>query len=134
VITETPELSASDIMSRKIVLASPLDSLGDVAEKMTSADVGSALVVDSGKLVGILTSRDVIAAIAHRAIPSEARVEKWMSRDPVTAGADTPVDEAAELMLARGFHHLPVTDGRGRPIGTVGLRAAASGLSGLPGC
>lgn len=133
-ITETVELCAGDVMSRKIVLTAPDDSLGDVAEKMTGADIGSALVVDSGRLVGILTSRDVIGAIAQRAVPSEARVEEWMSRDPVTAAADTPVDEAEGVMLARGFHHLPVTDGRGRPIGTVGLRAVASSLNGLPGC
>lgn len=96
--------------------------------------MGAALVVDSGRLVGILTSRDVIAAIAQRAIPSEARVEEWMSEDPFTAAADTPVDQAASLMLTHGFHHLPVTDSRGRPIGTIGLRAVASCLNGLPGC
>ena len=123
----TLELKASDVMTRKFVAVAPEDTLGEVAQKLSAADAGSALVVDYGRLVGILTSRDVIHAIAERVHPSEARVRHWMSAEPTTVGPDALADEAARAMLAGGFHHLPVIRD-GRPVGVIGLRAVIGAL------
>lgn len=129
----TDELSAGDVMSRRFVSAAPEDTLGELAERLAAADAGSALVVEFGRLIGILTSRDIVRAVAGRVHPSEARVREWMSAAPVTAAPDLPADEAARLMLNGGFHHLPVTEGD-RAVGVVGLRAVAGVLRrGLPG-
>jgi CBS domain-containing protein len=116
------QLSAREVMRRSFVTAEPEDTIGEVAEKLAKADVGSALVVEYGRLIGILTSRDVLRTVAERAHPSEARVREWMTPDPVTAGPDAPADELAREMLVGGFHHLPVTEER-RPVGVVGLRS-----------
>jgi CBS domain-containing protein len=123
----TIELTAGKVMTRKFVAVAPEDTLGEVAQKLSAADAGSALVVDYGRLIGILTSRDVIHAIAERVHPSEARVREWMSAEPTTVAPDTPADEAARAMLAGGFHHLPVTE-EGRPLGLIGLRAVIGAL------
>jgi CBS domain-containing protein len=123
----TTELTAGEVMTRKFVAVAPEDTLGEVAEKLSAADAGSALVVDFGRLVGILTSRDVIHAIAERVHPSEARVRTWMSAEPRTVAPEIPADEAARAMLAGGFHHLPVTE-EGRPVGMIGLRAVIGAL------
>ena len=123
----TIELTAGKVMTRKFVSVAPEDTLGEVAQKLSAADAGSALVVDYGRLIGILTSRDVIHAIAERVHPSEARVREWMSAEPTTVGPDTPADDAARAMLAGGFHHLPVTKD-GRPVGMIGLRAVVGAL------
>lgn len=129
----TDELSAGDVMSRRFVSAAPEDTLGELAERLAAADAGSALVVEFGRLIGILTSRDIVRAVAGRVHPSEARVREWMSAAPVTAAPDLPADEAARLMVTGGFHHLPVTEGD-RAVGVVGLRAVAGVLRrGLPG-
>jgi CBS domain-containing protein len=109
-------------MAHAFLAVAPEDTLGEVAEKMAQADTGSALVAEYGRLTGILTSRDIIRAIASRVHPSEGRVREWMSADPVTASPDTPAEEAAHAMLAGGFHHLPVVEAE-RPVGVVGLRA-----------
>ena len=114
-------------MMRKFVAVAPEDTLGEVAEKLAATNAGSALVVEYGHLTGILTSRDILHAIAERAHPSEARVREWMTAEPVTASPDTPADEAARLMVAGGFHHLPVTEAE-RPIGVVGLRMVIGAL------
>jgi CBS domain-containing protein len=53
----------------------PWETLGETAEKMATLDVGSALVVDGDRLVGILTSRDLVRAIAGRTHSSEATSE-----------------------------------------------------------
>jgi CBS domain-containing protein len=50
-----------------------------------------------------------------------------MTERPVTVDGETAVDEAARLMLAGGFHHLPVVDGE-RPVGVLGLRAVIGTL------
>jgi CBS domain-containing protein len=123
----TDELYAGDLMSPTFVSAAPEDTLGELAEHLAEADVGSALVLEFGRLTGILTSRDIVRAVAGRVHPSEARVRQWMSPAPATAERDLPADEAARLMLKGGFHHLPVTE-NGRPAGVVGLRAVAGVL------
>jgi CBS domain-containing protein len=129
----TDELCAGDLMSPGFVSAAPEDTLGELAEHLAAADAGSALVLEFGRLTGILTSRDVVRAVAARVHPSEGTVREWMSEVPVTAAPELPVDEAARLMLAGGFHHLPVTRDE-RPIGVVGLRSVVSALRrGFPG-
>jgi CBS domain-containing protein len=129
----TGELCAGDLMSRTFVSAAPEDTLGELAEHLAAADAGSALVVEFGRLTGILTSRDIVRAVAGRVHPSEARVREWMSAAPATADPDLPAEEAARLMLEGGFHHLPVTADE-RPVGVVGLRSVVNALRrGFPG-
>jgi CBS domain-containing protein len=129
----TDELCAGDLMARRFVTAAPEDTLGELAEHLADADAGSALVVEFGRLTGILTSRDIVRAVAERVHPSEGRVREWMTAAPVTATPALPVDEAARLMLNGGFHHLPVTEDE-RPVGVVGLRSVVGALRrGLPG-
>jgi CBS domain-containing protein len=129
---DTEELVARDVMTRKFVSVEPTDTMGETAEKLAAEDTGSALVVESGELVGIITSRDVVRSLAARAHPSDARVREFMSAAPATAAPDTPAIELARLMVSRGFHHVPVVD-RGRPVGCVGMRAVGSLLGGKLG-
>jgi CBS domain-containing protein len=121
------EPCAADVMARKFVTAAPEDTLGELAEHLAAADAGSALVVEFGRLTGILTSRDIVRAVAERVHPSEGTVREWMTEAPVTAAPDLPADDAARLMLTGGFHHLPVIEDE-RPIGIVGLRSVVSVL------
>jgi CBS domain-containing protein len=62
------------VMSPGFISAAPEDTLGKLAESLVRADAGSALVLEFGRLTGILTSRDLIRAVADRVHPSEARV------------------------------------------------------------
>jgi CBS domain-containing protein len=126
------ELEVSEVMTHRFLAVAPEDTLGEVAERMAAEDVGSALVVDYGRLIGIVTSRDVLRAISARVHPSDARIREWMTGEPSAAASDTPAAEAARTMLRGGFHHLPVVEGV-RPIGVVGLRAVI-GAVGWPGC
>ena len=116
--------TVAEVMKQDVLTVAPEDSLGDAAEKMTSSDVGAVVVSDFGRLIGILTERDVMRAVAHRMHSSIASVREWMTSDPVTAPPDMDAQEAARTMLDQGFRHLPVVDG-GRPIGIVSLRDIA---------
>jgi CBS domain-containing protein len=112
----------ADVMRPDFIEVAPEDTLGEVAERMTLQNVGAVAVKDSGRLIGILTERDLLKAMAARVHSSEARVRQWMTDDPVTASADTDVEEAARVMLEHGFRHLPVLNDDGRVIGIVSLR------------
>jgi CBS domain-containing protein len=111
----------SELMTGAVVSVAPEDTLGEAAERMAEDGVGSAVVLDSGRLIGILTERDLLRAVAGRVHTSEARVREWMTVDPMTATETTSADEAMRTMLEQGFRHLPVIEG-GRTIGVVSLR------------
>jgi sulfide:quinone oxidoreductase len=110
-----------DVMAAEPVVVAPEDTLGEVAERLRREDVGSALVAEYGRLIGIVTTRDLLAALAGRVHSSEARVRAWMTADPLTVTPETSLEAAEYLMTSHGIHHLPVVDGE-RPVGQVGLR------------
>ena len=116
----------ADVMRPDFIEVAPEDTLGEVAERMNLQNVGAVAVKDSGNLIGILTERDLLKAMAARVHSSEARVRQWMTDDPITATADTDVEEAARVMLEHGFRHLPVVDDDDRVIGIVSLRRVVS--------
>jgi CBS domain-containing protein len=116
----------ADILKPNFITVAPEDTLGEVAEKMMSQNVGAVVVKDFGRLIGILTERDMLRAMAARMHTSEARVRQWMTPDPITAAPDMPLDEAAKVMLDHGFRHLPVTDGSA-VLGVVSLRRVLGG-------
>jgi CBS domain-containing protein len=112
----------ADVMRPDFIEVAPEDTLGEVAERMTAKNVGAVVVKDYGRLIGILTERDMLKAMAARVHTSEARVRQWMTEDPITASAEMGVDEAARVMLDNGFRHLPVVDENGQVTGVVSLR------------
>jgi CBS domain-containing protein len=97
-------------MSTGLLTVEPGLPLAEVAKRMVAKDVGAVLVLDDGRLVGILTERDVLRAVAG-GIGDDTLVADWMTRDPETMEADEPIRQAAVLMIHGGFRHVPVTDG-----------------------
>ncbi len=115
-----------EIIGSSFIEVAPEDTLGEVAEKMEAQNVGAVVVRDYGRLIGILTERDMLRAMAARVHTSEARVRQWMTEDPITAPPEMAADEAAQVMLSRGFRHLPVVDGP-TVLGIISLRRAVGG-------
>ena len=113
-----------ELMTRDVLYVAPEDTLGQAAEAMAERGVGSAIVSDHGRMIGILTERDILRAVAGRVHSSEARVREWMTPDPITASEDTHAGEAARTMLEHGFRHIPVVEGD-RAIGVVSIRDVA---------
>jgi CBS domain-containing protein len=110
-----------ELMTREVLEVAPEDTLGQAAEAMVERGVGSCVVSDFGRLIGILTERDILRAVAGRVHSSEARVREWMTSEPVTASESTTLEQAARTMLDQGFRHLPVVDGE-RAVGMVSIR------------
>ena len=113
-----------DIMTEDVLTVAPEDTLGEVAAKMVERNVGSVVVFDFGRLIGVLTERDIMRAVAARTHSSDARVREWMTADPITATADASIEDAAKTMFDNGFRHLPIVEGA-RGGGMVPRRAVA---------
>ena len=113
--------TVAELMVTDVLTVEPSDSIGEAAEKMVAAGVGAVVVTDFGRIVGIVTERDLLRAVAQRARAAEARCRQWMTPDPVTVEPDTTVEEAAEIMFDHNFRHLPVVRD-GRSLGIVSLR------------
>jgi CBS domain-containing protein len=116
----------ADVVRPNFITVAPEDTLGEVAERMTTQNVGAVIVKDYGRLIGILTERDMLRAMAARVHTSDARVRQWMTADPVTAAPDMNLEDAAQVMLDNGFRHLPVVDGS-TVLGVVSLRRVLGG-------
>jgi CBS domain-containing protein len=115
-----------EIAKPNFITVAPEDTLGEVAERMTRQNTGAVVVRDFGRLIGILTERDMLRAMASRVHTSDARVRQWMTADPITAAPETDLEDAAKIMLDNGFRHLPVVDGS-NVLGVVSLRRVLGG-------
>ena len=117
------------LMTTDVLTVAPEDTLGEAAAKMTERGVGAVVVSDFGRMIGILSERDIMRAVADRIHSSEARVREWMTADPITATTDTSIEDAARTMFDNGFRHLPVVDDGGRVTGVVSLRRCVAAVN-----
>ncbi|MFL5913022.1 MAG: cyclic nucleotide-binding/CBS domain-containing protein [Gaiellaceae bacterium] len=117
--------TVADLMVKDVLTVEPSDTIGEAAEKMNAANVGAVVVVeDMVRIVGIVTERDLLRAVASRARAAEARVRQWMTPNPVTIGPELTIEQAAKIMFDNNFRHLPVVKD-GRALGIVSLRLLA---------
>ena len=114
-----------DVMTKDEVTLSSDSTVSDAAQVMVRGGVGSVVVVHGRMLLGILTERDVLRAAASEDDLRSASVERWMTPDPDTSEPDLDTEEAAGLMLSRGYRHLPVVVD-GDLVGMVSLRDVLS--------
>jgi CBS domain-containing protein len=108
-------------MNSRVAATTPDVSVAEAAAGMVQANVGSAVVMQGRFLVGILTERDVLRATASGQDLVTSLVSDWMTPNPQSASPETPIEEAAQIMLLNGFRHLPIVDGRD-VCGVVSLR------------
>jgi CBS domain-containing protein len=119
--TTTTGATLRDLMNSRVAATTPDTPVAEAAAGMVRANVGSAVVMQGRFLVGILTERDVLRATASGQNLVVALVSDWMTPNPQSASPETPIQEAAQIMLLNGFRHLPIVDGR-EVCGVVSLR------------
>jgi citrate synthase len=122
------ETDVRALMTSPAVTCTSTDTLAVAARVMQGAETGSVVVTDAGKVVGILTERDLLRAAAASAQPETENVGLWMTANPDVLGPDEKVDAAWASLTAHHYRHLPVVEGEGagggeaRLVGVVSLR------------
>lgn len=92
-------MKISELMSTQVESIGPSKTLRQAALKMSQADVGALPIVEDGKLLGVITDRDIcVYAIAMGRDPNSTEVQKVMSRKLSTCYEDQDITVAAELM------------------------------------
>jgi CBS domain-containing protein len=114
-------MQVAEIMSRAGVTESPADSLRDAAGRMWKHQTGSLLVMEGTELLGIVTERDLMKAVARGADLDATPVSAVMTRQVLTVTPDTSLHDAARHMATRWIRHLPVVVD-GEVVGMVSQR------------
>ena len=103
--------SVRDVMTSEVETTTSRQPLHEAARQMKSGDFGSIPVVDDGRLVGVLTDRDiVIRAVAEGMDSNTTNVGQIASTDPVTVEPSQSLGDALELMSAHQVRRLPVVE------------------------
>ena len=97
-------------MSRDLLTVEAGMPVVTVAQRMAERNVGAVLVLEDGRLAGIMTERDLMRAVA-RGLRDDAIVGECMTANPETIAPDDTIEHAAVMMIHGGYRHLPVIDG-----------------------
>jgi CBS domain-containing protein len=116
----------SMVESQTVICASAQSTVSDTARQMKQSGVGTVMVVDNERLVGIFTERDALfRVLAEGRNAKSTLIADVMTSNPLTIGPDKPFGHALHIMYEGGFRHVPVVE-NGRPIGMVSARDALS--------
>ena len=113
-------LSVGDLMTTQVVTLSPRDSFAEAIKMMANRPFRHFLVVeDDGRLIGVVSDRDLLRASARKSDWQRTIVADVMTRGAVTVRAMTPLSAATDLLLRHRINCLAVTDERDKVIGIM---------------
>jgi CBS domain-containing protein len=101
-----------NIMNKKVIVAKPEVTLKEASEVMSKLHIGSLIITQDEKIVGILTGTDVLKSVAQGKNPDATSVEEIMSKDVKTISPDKSIQDAVDLMVKHKIKKLPVVDGK----------------------
>jgi CBS domain-containing protein len=115
-----------DIMVKEVVSIEPAASLTDAARAMEDANVGMLPVVQEGKVLGVITDRDIVVrAVAREADPAATAVGDCLSINAIVAHPDWSTEQAMQTMAQAQVGRLPVLDDEDHLVGVVTLSSMA---------
>jgi CBS domain-containing protein len=116
------KILVKEIMRHDIlVTAKPDEKVIDAVEKMAKYKVGSVVIIDNGKVLGIITERDIINLVASKKDLNE-KLELYMTKNPITIYFDENLEKAIQIMKEKNIRHLPVVNKEGKLIGMISAR------------
>ena len=124
-------MQVSEILKVKgntLFTIAPEGKLSEAVSVMAQHNMGSLVVIDKGRMAGILTFKEVLAAVHRgRGALGEARVGEIMERDPVTASPGMEVNDLRRTMIDSGARYVPVME-RDKLIGVISFRDVAKAV------
>jgi CBS domain-containing protein len=114
-------MKLNEVCTRSVVTARPEETLAAVALRMQEHNVGTVVVVEERRPIGILTGRDLALALGAREVSRQAPVREVMTRHVLAIPEDTGIYTASQFMRERQVRRLPVVDREDRLVGIVTL-------------
>lgn len=112
-------MQVKDAMNPKVVVATKEISIKEAARIMTKFRIGSLIILEKEKIVGIITESDIIRKIVATGLePSTTLIEETMTKGVVTVDADKDLGEACQMMVDHKIKRLPVLD-NGKLVGIL---------------
>jgi len=118
VIEESTNLSAKEIMNPNVVSVGPNETLREISELMNKQKIGSVVVIDNDKAVGIITERDFATKIMIKPYFSDTKVSDVMSSPVIYVSPNQSVADIIDIMANREIRKIPVID-NGKIVGIV---------------
>jgi CBS domain-containing protein len=124
-------MTLKDVMTTDPKTLPPTANVQRAAGMMRDLDVGSIPIVDEiGSLVGIITDRDITTKVVAEGLDTSTKIEKVMTRHPVTAPPDAPIEQAIHVMSVHEIRRLAVME-YGKLVGMVSLADIARSTVGI---
>lgn len=118
-------LRCSEIMTKNVRTATRETSLREAAAMMRDGDVGAVPIVDGGKLVGIVTDRDIVVRVVAEGLDADTSISEAMTTELFTVTPDDFVFEAIRLMGDKQIRRIPVINNEGVLAGIIAMADVA---------
>jgi CBS domain-containing protein len=116
------------VKGNRLLTIEPAGRAADAVRTMSEQNLGSLIVLEQERMVGVLTFREILQALAQRnGSVGDVRVGDIMVRDPVTATPDMEVNDLRRTMLDSGARYLPVVQD-GKLLGVISFRDVAKAV------
>lgn len=123
--TAISRMRASEIMTKNVRHAPPNATLREVAEMMRDGDMGAVPVVDDGKLIGIVTDRDIVVRAVSTGKTADSPISEAMTTELFTVASEDFVFEAIRLMGDKQVRRIPVVNNDGSLAGIIAMADVA---------
>jgi CBS domain-containing protein len=114
-------MKLNDLFTRRVITAGPEDPLTAVARRMQEHNVGTVVIVEDQRPVGIVTDRDLALALGAQDLSPQTPVQKVMTRHVLAVPEDTGIFTATQFIRDREVRRLPIVDREDRLVGLVSL-------------
>lgn len=114
-------MNLAELLTKPVVTAEPADTIAEVARMMHEHNVGSVVIVEKERPVGILTDRDLCMALAVKGVAPDAEAQTVMTRHVIAVPETTDIFGATRFMKECGVRRLPVVDRDDRLVGMISL-------------
>jgi len=115
--------TVADIMTKTVVISGPEDDISEIASSMQQHEIGSVVIMENHKIVGILTERDFVRIVEKVGmLLKEDMAKHFMAKPVVTVQSDASITDAINLMRTNHIRHLIVLDKDLKMVGMISSR------------
>ena len=100
----------SDVMNKSVVVVKKDATIKEASDAMSKMGIGSLVVAENSKLVGMITNNDIVKSVAQEKSPQSTLVEEIMKSDVMSISPDKTIEDAVDIMVQHKLRELPVIE------------------------